>query len=61
MNDALEDHKGSVNIGDRIFIKFRFADAIVVNAEDDGVVTIMDTTCIRYMYNIEIGPDKRKQ
>ena len=33
MSDALEDHKGSVSIGGRMFINLRFTDDIVVNAE----------------------------
>ena len=60
MSGALEDHKGSVSIGGRIFINFRFADDIVVNAEREeeagDIVTSLDTTCTRYL--IEIGPDK---
>ena len=35
MNDSIEDHGDSVSIGDRIFINFRFADNIVVNAEEE--------------------------
>ena len=62
MSDALEDNKGSVSIGGRILINFRFADAIVVNAEEeeegDDIVTSIDTTCARY--KLEIGPDKAK-
>ena len=60
MSDALEYHKGSVSIGGRIFINFRFADDIVVNAEEeeaaDDIVTSMDTICTRYKK--EIGPGK---
>ena len=41
MSDALEDHRGSVSIGGRIKVKFRFTDDIVVNAEEeDKLVTL---------------------
>ena len=59
---ALDDHEGSVSIGGRLISKFRFADDIVVNAEEEeeaGVlVDRLDTTTTRY--KIEIGPDKTK-
>ena len=62
MSDALEDHKGGVSIERRIFIDFRFADGIVVNAEEeeeaDDIVISMNTACTRY--RVEIGPDKTK-
>ena len=35
MCEALDDHEGSVNIGGRLIINFRFADDIVVNAEEE--------------------------
>ena len=45
LSGALEDHKGSVSTGGRIFINFRLADGIVVNAEEiqeaDDIVTSM--------------------
>ena len=51
---------GSVSIGGRPFTNFRFADDIVVNAEEEeeaGVlVDSLDTTTTRY--KMEIGPDK---
>ena len=60
MSDALEYHKGSVSIESRMFINFRFADDIVVNAEEeeaaDDIITSMDTICTRYKK--EIGPGK---
>ena len=58
MRDALEYHTRNVIIGDRVFIHSRFADDVVVNAEEeaDDVVTSMDTTCTRY--KVEIGPVK---
>ena len=62
MSDALEDHKCRVNIGGRVFINFRFADDIAVNAEEeeegDDIVTNMNLTCTRY--KMEIGPGKTK-
>ena len=60
----MDDHEGSVSIGGRLFTNFRFADDIVVNAEDEeeagaGVlVDGLDTTTTRY--KMEIGPDKTK-
>ena len=35
MCEALDDHEGSVSIGGRLITKFRFADDIVVNAEEE--------------------------
>ena len=62
MCKALDDHEGSVNIGGRLFINFRFADDILVNAEEEeeaGVlIDRLDRTTIRY--KMEIGPDKTK-
>ena len=56
MSDALEDHKGSVNIGCRIFINFHFADGVIANDEEeeaaDDIATSMDTTCTRYKIEI---------
>ena len=62
MCEALDDHEGSVSIGGRLITNFRFADDIVVNAEEEeeaGVlVDLLDTTTTRY--KLEIGPDKTK-
>ena len=62
MCEALDDHEGSVSIGGRLITNFRFADDIVVNAEEEeeaGVlVDRLDRTTTRY--KIEIGPDKTK-
>ena len=48
MCEALDDHEGSVSIGGRLITNFRFADEIVVNAEEEeeaGVlVDRLDTT-----------------
>ena len=62
MCEALDDHEGSVSIGGRLITNFRFADDIVVNAEqkeEAGVlVDRLDITITRY--KMEIGPDKTK-
>ena len=63
MCEALADHECSVSIGGRLITNFRFADDIVVNAEEKeeaGVlVDRLDTTTKRY--KMEIGPDKSEQ
>ena len=64
MCEALDDHEGSVSIGGRLS-NFRFADDIVVNAEDEEeagfLVERLDTiTTIIKGYKMEIGPDKTK-
>ena len=60
MCEALDDHEVSVSIRRRLITNFRFADVIVVNAEEEveaGVlVDRLDTTNTRY--KIVIGPDK---
>ena len=62
MCEPLNDHEGSVSIGGRLITSFRFADDIVVNAEEEeeaGVlVDRLDTTTTRY--KMEIGPDTTK-
>ena len=62
MCEALDDHEGSVCIGGRFITNFRFADDIVVNAEEEEEVGVLvdrlDTTTTRY--KMEIGPDKTK-
>ena len=62
MYEALDDHKGSVSIGGRLITNLRFADDIVVNAEEEeetGVlVGRLDRTTTRY--KMEIGPDTIK-
>ena len=62
MCEALDDHEGSVSIGGRLITNFRFADDIVVNAEEEeeaGVlIDRLDRTTTRYQ--MEIGPDKTK-
>ena len=62
MCGALDDNEGSVSIGGRLITNFRFADDIVVNAEEEeeaGVlIDRLDRTTTRY--KMEIGPDKTK-
>ena len=62
MCEALDDHEGSVSIGGRLITNFRFADDILVNAEEEeesGVlIDRLDRTTTRY--KTEIGPDKTK-
>ena len=62
MCEALDDHEGSVSIGGRLITNFRFADDIVVNAEEEEEAGILidhlDRTTTRY--KMEIGPDKTK-
>ena len=59
---ALDDHEGSVSIGGRLITNFRFADDIVVNAEEEEEACVLiyrlDRTTTRY--KMEIGPDKTK-
>ena len=58
----MDDHEGIVSIGGLLITNFRFADDIVVNAEEEeeaGVlVDRLDRTATRY--KMEIGPDKTK-
>ena len=60
MSEALHDHEGSARIGGRLITNFRFADYIVLNAEEekeaDVLVDRLDTTTTRY--KMGIGPDK---
>ena len=61
MCEALDDHEGSVSIRGRLITNFRFADDIVVNAEEDEagiLIDRLDRTTTRY--KMEIGPDKTK-
>ena len=62
MCEALDDLEGFVSIGGRRITNFRFADDIVVNAEEEEEVGILvdrlDTTTTSY--KMEIGPDKTK-
>ena len=60
--EALDDHEGSVNNGGRLFTNFRFAEDIVVNAEEEEEAGVLvdrpDITTTGY--KMEIGPDKTK-
>ena len=62
MYEALDDHEGIVSTGIRLLTSFRFADDIVLYAneaeEADVLVDRLDTTTTRY--KMEIGPDKTK-
>ena len=62
MCEALDDHEGNVSIGGRLITNFRFADDIVLNAEEEEQAGILidrlDRTTTRY--KLEIGPDKTK-
>ena len=62
MCEALDDHEGSVSIEGRLITNFRFADDIVVSAEEEEQTGVLadplDTTTTSY--KIEIGPDKTK-
>ena len=62
MCEALDVYEGSVSIGGRLITNFRFADDIVVNAEEeeeaDVLIDRLDRTTTRY--KLEIGPDKTK-
>ena len=62
MCEALDDHEGSVSIRERFITNFRFANDIVVNAEEEEAAGVLadrlDTTATRY--KMEIGPDKIK-
>ena len=62
MFEAFDDHEGSVSIEGRPITNFRFADDIVINAEekDEAGVLIdrLDRTTTRY--KMEMGPDMTK-
>ena len=62
MCEALDNHEGSVSIEGRLITNFRFAENIVVNADEeeeaDGLIDHLDRTTARY--KMEIGPDKTK-
>ena len=60
MCEASDDHEGGVSIGGRLITNFRFADGIVVNAEEEEeagiLVDRLDTTSTRC--KMEIRQDK---
>ena len=41
MCEALDDHEGSVNVGERLITNFRFADDIGVNTEEEEVAGVL--------------------
>ena len=52
MCEALDDHEGSVSIGGRLITNFRFADDIVVNAEEEEEAGILiDQTPVKLKLN----------
>ena len=61
MCEAFDDHESSVSIGGQLITNFRFADDIVVNAEEEeeaGVlIDRLDRTTTRY--KMEICPDNK--
>ena len=63
MCEALDDHEGSISIRERIIIIFRFADDIVVNAEEekeaDVLVDCLDTTITSYKCRLVQTRQKR--
>ena len=62
MGEALDDHEGSVSIGGQLITNFRFADDIVVNAEEEEEAGVLVDQLDRIItrYKMEIGPDKTK-
>ena len=53
MCEPLDDHEDSVSTGGRLITNSRFADDIVVNAEEEEagiLVEVLDTTTIRYKW-----------
>ena len=61
MCEALDDHEGNVIIGGRLITNFRFADDIVINAEEEEEAGVMadrlDTTTTRYKMEIFLSFD----
>ena len=62
MCEASDDHEGIVSIRGRLITNFRFADDIVVNAEEEeeAGVLIDPLNRITTRYKMEIDPDKTK-
>ena len=48
MSDALEDHKGSLNIGERFIINYRSQIILLLMLKAKKSLS-MDTICTRYM------------
>ena len=61
MCEALDGHEASVSIGGRRITNFRFAYAIVVNAEEEEEAGVLvDRLATTTRYKMKIGPDKTK-
>ena len=61
MCEALGDHEGSVNIVGRLITNLRFADVMVINAEEVEEASVrVDRLQTITRYKMEIGPDKTK-
>ena len=61
MCEALDEHEDSVSIAGRLITNFRFADDIVVNAEEEEEArALVDPGTATKRYKMEIGPDKTK-
>ena len=62
MCEALDDHESSVSTGGRLITNFRFADDIVVNAEEEeeagALVDRLDTITTRYQNGDRHRQDK---
>ena len=62
MSEVLDDHEGRVGIGGQLITNFRFADDIVVNAdeEEEAGVQLGRLYKSTTRYKIEIGPGRTK-
>ena len=62
MCEELDDHQGNVSIEGRLITNFRFADDIVVNAEEEQEAGVLKDrlNSTSTLYKMEIGPDKTK-
>ena len=63
MTDALEDHEGTVSIGGRTIIKFRFADDIdgLAGEEEELANLVGHLDKASTAYDMEISAEKTKQ
>ncbi|XP_047477368.1 uncharacterized protein LOC125030991 [Penaeus chinensis] len=62
MTDALEDHEGSVSIGDRAITNLRFADDIdgLAGREDELATLVEGHDKISQTYGMKISAEKTK-
>ena len=61
MCEALDDHEGSVSIRGRLITNFRFADDIVVNAEEEEAGVLVDSLNTNpTKYKMEIDQTRQK-